>query len=198
MVSGKFMSLLSLFMHVCQTLHDVPCTVYSTPLPSVSCCDNTSSVLCCLAVQLQLFAIGVTTKDPNTKPLPKGWADMDNTDQYWHVAIGSGHCTAWHQGQVKQLLWELHDLPSNTFGCCVMKGKLHLYHNGMDMGVVWEELPTNKPLWGFVRLRGGWKVEGYFVIPKGEALMCEVVCGVRLVNQLLCNHVVTSLTLYFT
>ena len=53
-------------------MYSVPRTVYglqySVPMHCVSvvemlvCCDNTSSVLCCLAVQLQVFRLGVTTK----------------------------------------------------------------------------------------------------------------------------------------
>ena len=63
-------------------------------------------------------------------------------------------------------------------------GGLHLYHNGRDVGVVWEGLPTDQPLWGVVDV-GGCKVEANYIIPKGESVTCgEVVCGVMFVS---CN-----------
>ena len=131
-------------------------------------------MLCCLAVQLQYLGIGVTTNSPDTGPLPKGWDDIDSSDQYWHVDIGSGACTAYHKGQRRLLQWVMDSSAGNTFGCDVSDtGELHLYHNGR--GVVWEGLPTDQPLWGFVYLPGGWKVEANYIIPKGEA-----VCGVSL------------------
>ena len=66
-------------------------------------------------------------------------------------------------------------------------GELHLYHNGRDVGVAFKGLPTDRPLWGFVNLHGGWKVEASYIIPKGEAVTCdEVVCGVMFVSLKIC------------
>ena len=135
-------------------------------------------MLCCLAVQLQglRICIGVTTNNPDTGPLPQEWDDIDSSDQYWYVVIGSNCHTAYHKGQSRLLWWDLDRSAGNTFGCDVLEtGELHLYHNGRDVGVVWEGLPTDQPLWGFVDLSGGWKVEANYMIPKGEA-----VCGVSL------------------
>ena len=133
-------------------------------------------MLCCLAVQLQIFGIGVTTNNPDTGPLPQVWGDIVSSDQYWYVYIGSGDCDAWHKGQQRVLQWSLDRSAGNTFGCDVSDtGELHLYHNGRDVGVAFEGLPTDQPLWGFVDLSGGWKVEANYSIPKGEA-----VCGVSL------------------
>ena len=137
-------------------------------------------MLCCLAVQLQYLGIGVTTNSPDSGPLPQCWDGIDRSDQYWHVYmfvdIGSDDCVAWHKGQQRVLQWDLDDSAGNTFGCDVSDtGELHLYHNGRDVGVVWEGLPTDQPLWGVVILSGGWKVEANYIIPKGEA-----VCGVSL------------------
>ena len=133
-------------------------------------------MLCCVAVQLQDLGIGVTAYKPDSEPLPQRWDDIDISDQYWHVFIRSSGCTVWHKGQVRILQWALDDSAGNTFGCDVSDtGELHLYHNGRDVGVVWEGLPTDQPLWGFVDLSGGWKVEANYIIPKGEA-----VCGVSL------------------
>ena len=62
--------------------------------------------------------------------------------------------------------------------CVLETGELHLYHNGRDVGVVWEGLPTDQPLWGFVSIPG-WKVEANYIIPKGEAVTCGVVVCAR-------------------
>ena len=145
-------------------------------------------MLCCLAVQLQVFGIGVTTNSPDTGPLPQGLSDVHRSDQYWYVDFRSVDCRAWivftligdcgarHKGQSRVLQCDLDDSAGNTFGCDVSDtGELHLYHNGRDVGVVWEGLPTDQPMWGFVILHSGWKVEANYIIPKGEAA-----CGVSL------------------
>ena len=135
-------------------------------------------MLCCLAVQLQtLFGIGVTTNNPDSGPLPQSWDDIDSSDQYWYVVIWSDDCAAWHNGQERVLQWDLDQSAGNTFGCRMLQtGELHLHHNGRDVGVVWEGLPTDQPLWGFVILIGGWKVETNYIIAKGEAVWCDVLC----------------------
>ena len=136
-------------------------------------------MLCCPAVQLQGLCIGVTTNNPDTGPLTQEWDDYDISDQYWHVLIWSGDCEAWHKGQSRLLRWDLDDSAGNTFGFDVSeKGELHLYHNGRDVGMAFEGLPTDQPLWGFVDLSGGWKVEANYIIAKGEA-----VCGVSLCSS---------------
>ena len=145
-------------------------------------------MLCCLDVQLQGLCIGVTTKSPDSGPLPQSFSDIRNSDQYWFVVIGSSDYTAWHKRHKSVLRWDLNRSPGNTFGVAVSeKGELHLYHNGRDVGVAWEGLPTDKPLWGFVDLRGGWKVETNYMIAKSEAVMCgEVVCGVMFCVKCTC------------
>ena len=154
-------------------------------------------MLCCL--ELQYLYIGVTTKSPDSGQLPQEWSDIKNSDQYWCIQIGSSSCTAWHKGQMRVLQFELDGSPGNTFGVAVSeKGELHLYHNGRDVGVAREGLPTDKPLWGFVGLRGDWKVETNYMIAKGEAVTCdEVVCGVMFVS-LTFIHVIVICTLHFT
>ena len=135
-------------------------------------------MLCCLAVQLQtLFGIGVTTNSPDSGPMPQEWDDIDSSDQYWYVVIWSDDCAAWHNGQERVLQWDLDQSAGNTFGFRMLQtGELHLHHNGRDVGVVWEGLPTDQPLWGFVILIGGWKVETNYIIAKGEAVWCDVLC----------------------
>ena len=133
-------------------------------------------MLCCLAVQLQFLSIGVTTNSPDSGPLPHKWGDIDRSDQYWYVDIRSVDCAACHKGQKRVLQRDLDGSAGNTFGCCVLQtGALHLYHNGRDVGVVWEGLPTDQPLWGFVILFD-WRVEANYVIAKGEAVWCDVLC----------------------
>ena len=144
-------------------------------------------MLCCLAVQLQAFAIGVTTKDPDSGPVPREWGDMDSSDQYWYVSIWSHSCDAWHKGQHRDLDWVLDYSAGNTFGCHVSgTGELHLYHNGRDVGVAFKVLPTDQPLWGVVEI-GGLKVEANYVIPKGKAVWCDVVCDVMFVSLYICT-----------
>ena len=126
-------------------------------------------MLCCLAVQLQGLGIGVTAKSPDSGPVPQSLTDIDSSDQYWYVDIWGVDCEAYHNGQERLLQWALDHSAGNTFGCCVLQtGELHLYHNGRDVGVVWEGLPTDQPLWGFVILDGGWKVEANYIIAKGS------------------------------
>ena len=128
-------------------------------------------MLCCLAVQLQVLSIGVTTIDPDSGPVPRRWGDIDNSDQYWRVFISSDDCKAWHKGQRKELQWVLDHSAGNTFGCHVSgTGELHLHHNGRNVGVAWEGLPTDQPLWGFVDLTGYYKVEVNYVVAQGEAV----------------------------
>ena len=145
-------------------------------------------MLCCLDVQLQAFGIGVTTTDSDTGPVPQWWDEIVTSDQFWCVWISTGDCIACHKGQNRLLQWVLDCSTGNSFGLCVLErtGELHLYHNGRDVGVVWEGLPTDQPLWGFVYIPG-WKVEANYIIPKGEAVTCgEVVCGVMFVSCNIC------------
>ena len=127
-------------------------------------------MLCCLAVQLQWLGIGVTTKDPDSGPVPRMWGNIRGSDQYWYVIIKSGRCVARYKGQSRKLWWVLDRSAGNTVGCQVSgTGELHLHHNGRDVGVAWEGLPTDQPLWGFVDLPG-YKVESNYVVAQGEAV----------------------------
>ena len=132
-------------------------------------------MLCCLAVQLQVFRFGVTTKDPDSGPVPQEWDVIDSSDQYWTVYIESDGCRAKHKRQARKLQWALDRSEGNTFGCHVSgTGELHLHHNGRDVGVAWEGLSTDQPLWGFLVLRL-YKVEANYVIAQSEAV-CVSVC----------------------
>ena len=143
-------------------------------------------MLCCLAVQLQGLVIGVTTKDPDSGPVPR-WGDICTSDQYWYVFIRSDGCRAWHKRQHRDLHWVLDYSAGNTFGCLVSgTGELHLHHNGRDVGVAFKGLPKDQPLWGFVDI-GGLKVQADHVISQGEAVWCDVVCGVMFVSLYICT-----------
>ena len=144
-------------------------------------------MLCCLAVQLQGLRIGVTTNDPDSGPVPQGLGDIFNSDQYWYVVIESDSCDTWHKGQNRRLHWVLDYSAGNTFGCQVSgTGELHLHHNGRYVGVAFKGLPTDRTLWGFMEI-GGLKVEANYVIPKGEAVWCDVVCGVMFISLYICT-----------
>ena len=126
-------------------------------------------------MQLVQFTIGVTTKGPGTEA-----HGIESSERYWYVMLEKGECAAYHNKQKKVLPWDMDDSAGNTFGCCVSgTGELHLHHNEKDVGVAWEGLPTDQPLWGFVILRG-YKVEANYVIaPKGEAVcVCQSACPV--------------------
>ena len=126
-------------------------------------------MLRCLAVQLQVLHIGVTTKDPDSGPVPQMWGDIRRSDQYWTVVIDSYYSTAWHNGQKRKLQWALDRSAGNTFGCQVSgTGELHLHHNGRDVGVAWEGLPTDQPLWGLVVLLR-YKLEANYVLAESKA-----------------------------
>ena len=131
-------------------------------------------MLCCLAVQLQGLHIGVTTEDPDSGSVPQMWGDI-KSDQYWYVFISSDGCRARHKEQKRELQLVPDCSAGNTLGCHVSEtGELHLHHNGRDVGVAWEGLPTDQPLWGFVILLG-YKVEANYVIAQSEAV-CVSVC----------------------
>ena len=79
--------------------------------------------------------------------MPQGWDDIDRSNQYWYVDIECTSCTAWHKGQERVLQWVLDHSAGNTVGCHVLQtGELHLYHDGRDVGVARERLPTDQPL----------------------------------------------------
>ena len=144
-------------------------------------------MLCCLAVQLQGLDIGVTSKDPDSGPVPQELDDIANSDQYWAVSIEGDICTACHKGQYRYLQWVLDYSAGNTFGCQVSgTGELHFYNNGRDVGVAFKRLPTDQPLWGFMEI-GGLKVEANYIIPKGETVWCDVVCDVMFVSLYICT-----------
>ena len=151
-------------------------------------------MLCCLAVQLQwpgvqVTRIGVTTQDPDSGPVPWWRGEVDSSDQHWYVCFGSSVSLTLDDEQGRPLYrWFLDDSEGNTIGCHVSgTGELHLRYNERDVGVLRKGLPTDQPLWGFMEIDGRWMVEANYVIPKGEAVWCDVVCGVMFVSLYICT-----------
>ena len=136
----------------------------------------------------------MTTRDPDSGPVQHLWNEIDSSDQYWLVNVRSESCIAKHRGQRRLLPWARSYSAGNTFGCHVSgTGKLHFCHNGRDVGVAWEGLPTDQPLWGFMEI-SGWMVEAKYLVPKGEAVFCDVVYGVMFDSLNAC-YIVSHLVL---
>lgn len=42
-----------------------------------------------------------------------------------------------------------------SIGCCVTReGELRYFINGVDQGIAWTGLPTDRPMWGFADIYG--------------------------------------------
>ena len=100
--------------------------------------------------------------------------DVDKSDHHWYATIDKYRSSKTkgkgHQGP---LPWDLDSSQGKTAGCWVSEsGEFRLCTGESDAGdVMGKGLPTDKPLWGFVALKGEWKVETNYTvaIPKGEA-----------------------------
>ena len=57
-----------------------------------------------------------------------------------------------------------------SVGCCVNKeGELRYFINGVDQGVAWTGLPTDKPMWGFADIYGlARKIKSEFLFGEPE------------------------------
>ena len=97
--------------------------------------------------------------------------DFKKADQYWYVTIDRPPVR--YNGQQGRLPWTPASSEGRTAGCLVSdKGKFYVCTGESVVGdVMGEGLPTDKPLWGFVALKGEWQVEANYkvAIPKGEA-----------------------------
>ena len=72
--------------------------------------------------------------------------EVKNDKQYWFM---SGN-TSYHNGEERKMKWELNVTGGDTFGCSVKEnGKFCVYKNGKELGVAWEGLPTDQPIWAF-------------------------------------------------
>ena len=52
--------------------------------------------------------------------------------------------------------FNLYDLKvGQSVGCCVSRnGELKCFIDGIDQGIVWTGLPTNRPMWGIAENQG--------------------------------------------
>ena len=104
-------------------------------------------------------------------------------DQYWYVTIDDPVDAVQYKGQQGRLPWALAYSEGKTAGCWVSdKGEFYVCTGESDSGdVMGEGLPTDRPLWGFVAIRGVWKVEANYKVamPKGEAVVCGKVANGR-------------------
>ena len=125
-------------------------------------------------LQQPCLHIGVTTKGPlNTGPELQSMDDVGKSDHHWYATIDDRSSKTKGKGHQGSLPWGLASLQGKTAGCWVSEsGEFHLCCGESDSGdVMGKGLPTDKPLWGFVALKGEWKVEANYkvAIPKGEA-----------------------------
>ena len=85
----------------------------------------------------------MTTVSPDVY-IPNTWFEVKNDKQYWFM---SGN-TSYHNGEEREMKWQLSVTGGDTFGCCVKEdGKFSIYKNGEELGVAWEGLPTDQPIW---------------------------------------------------
>ena len=63
-----------------------------------------------------------------------------------------------------------------TVGCMINKaGELRYFINGVDQGVTWTDMPTDKPMWGFADIYGlARKIKSEFLFGEVSLLFCIV------------------------
>ena len=90
---------------------------------------------------------------------------MYRSSNYWILSASTVHSS----GQERKLDFNLESLRvGQTIGCCVNKdGELRYFVDGVDQGVGWTGLPTDKPFWGFADIYGlARKIKSEFVFGK--------------------------------
>ena len=95
---------------------------------------------------------GLTNLSPEEGPVPSGALDLYRSTEYWILSASTLH----HNGQEKRVDFNLESLRvGQSVGCMVNKdGELRYFINGVDQGVAWTGLPTEKPMWGFADIYG--------------------------------------------
>ena len=96
--------------------------------------------------------VGMTTQCPDTIRIPSNALVWWDHSDYWILYRNAVH----HNGEERALKVNLYSLrKGRTVGCMVSReGELHVYIDGVDNGIVWTGLPTNKPLWGVADVYG--------------------------------------------
>ena len=85
--------------------------------------------------------------------LPLDSSSFHKSNNYW---ILDGN-TVYHHGRKKEVQFNTWNLKvGDTIGASIHKdGSLHLYLNGIDQGICWEDkLPTNQAMYGVVDVYG--------------------------------------------
>ena len=95
---------------------------------------------------------GFTILCPDDGPVPSGALDLYRSVDYWILSASTLH----HNGQEKRVDFNLESLKvGQSVGCSINKeGELRYFINGVDQGVAWTGLPTDKPVWGFADIYG--------------------------------------------
>ena len=77
---------------------------------------------------------------------------MYNSANYWTLINTKVH----HNGLERSIEFDLESLGvGQSVGCMVNKeGELRYFLDNVDQGVVWNSVPTDKPLWGFANIFG--------------------------------------------
>ena len=93
----------------------------------------------------------MTTVSPDVY-IPNTWHEVKNDKQYWCMRGN----TSYYNREKRKMKWQLSVTGGDTFGCSVKEdGKLCVYKNGEELGVAWEGLPTDQPIWAFADVNYG-------------------------------------------
>ena len=95
---------------------------------------------------------GFTVLCPDDIPVPSGALDLYRSSDYWILSASTVH----HNGQENRVAFNLETVGvGQSIGCHVNRdGELRYSLNGVDQGVAWKGLPTDKPMWGFADIYG--------------------------------------------
>lgn len=97
--------------------------------------------------------------------VPSGALDLYRSSDYWILSASTLH----HNGWEKKVDFNLENLKvGQSLGCAINKaGELRYFINGVDQGVAWTGLPTDKPMWGFADIYGlARKIQSEFLFGK--------------------------------
>ena len=95
--------------------------------------------------------LGFTDLCPDDRPVPSDALNLSESRDYWVV---SG-ATFYHNGQKKRVEFNLESLRvGQSVGCSINRGELRYFIDGVDQGVAWTGLPTDRPMWGIADICG--------------------------------------------
>lgn len=121
--------------------------------------------------------IGLTSLDPlSEKAVAPQSLYFCMKKQFWVVR----HQESYHAQEIKESSYFSEDLKDiESLGVLVSEeGDLHLFVNDEDVGVLWKDLPTDKPLWGIVDVFGKLKKirAEYAGMASCNAGTCYIMC----------------------